>query len=81
MTTEDTAKAIQEHERLGEAEYAAMYEARTHRVKNHYEDARCHFAKAIALARAAGLKEEIARLTVRLDNIIGVYDSQFRYFR
>jgi hypothetical protein len=65
-------------EELGEAAYDAMYDARPHQVKDYYDDACAHFAKAIAAARQAGLEDEAARLTARLEHITNVYNHQFR---
>jgi hypothetical protein len=66
------------NEKLAEAAYAAMYEATPTAAKDRYDDARGHFAKAIDLAKRAGLDAEVTRLTARLDHIVGVYNSQFR---
>jgi hypothetical protein len=65
-------------EELGEAAYKAMYDAHPRQVKDLYEAARAHFAKAIADADAAGRVDEIDRLTARLDQIAQVYNHQFR---
>jgi hypothetical protein len=69
---------IDRNEKLAEVAYAAMYEARPTAAKDCYDDARSHFAKAIDLAKRAGLDAEVARLTARLDHIVSVYNSQFR---
>ena len=69
---------MRENERLAEAAYDAMYDARPSAAKDFFDDARGFLAKAIDLARRAGLTEEAARLTARCDHIVGVYNSQFR---
>jgi hypothetical protein len=72
------AVEIDRNEKLAEAAYAAMYEARPTAAKDCFDDARGYFAKAIDLAKRAGLDAEVARLTARLTHIVSVYDSQFR---
>lgn len=72
------AAEIASNERLAEAAYAAMYEARPTAAKDCFDDARGYFAKAIDLAKRAGLDAEGARLGARLAHIVSVYDSQFR---
>jgi hypothetical protein len=66
-------------EALAEAAYDAMYEARLHGAKNHYEEARFHFDSAIEAAHRARLHDEAARLKRRRDHVGRVYNSQFRY--
>lgn len=78
---EDMDALISESERyeqLGEAAYEAMYEAKSYLVKDLYDDARSCFAKAIDAAKRAGLEHEVARLTRRRDDIVSVYNRQFR---
>jgi hypothetical protein len=67
------------NERLAEAAYDAMYEARPSAAKDLFDDACGLFAKAIDLAKRAGLADEAARLTARCDQIVSVYNSQFRH--
>jgi hypothetical protein len=74
----DARDAIVESERLGEAAYAAMYDARPHGVKDCYEDALVHFGRAIETARRACLADEVTRLSRRAEHIERVYNSQFR---
>jgi hypothetical protein len=69
---------MKENERLAEAAYDAMYDARPSAAKDFFDDACGFLAKAIDLATRAGLAEEAARLTARRDHIVNVYDSQFR---
>jgi hypothetical protein len=69
---------MKNNERLAEAAYDAMYEARPSAVKDLFDDACGLFAKAIDLAKRAGLADEAARLTARCDHIVSVYNSQFR---
>jgi hypothetical protein len=75
MTERDT---IAELERMAEGSYSAMYEARPHNVKDHYDDAQLYFSWAIEAAQQGGLADEVTRLTNRRDHIIAVYNSQFR---
>jgi hypothetical protein len=70
--------AIAELERMAEASYAAMYEARPHNVKDHFEDAYGYFSQAIDVAKEAGLLTEVGRLTKRRDHVYNVFDHQFR---
>jgi len=69
------------NEKLAEAAYDAMYEAKSYAVKDCFDDARGHLTKAIDSAKRAGLDDEVARLTARLDHIVSVYNSQFRGIR
>ena len=75
MTEPDTAADC---ERMAEAAYAAMYDARPHGVKDCYDDARLYFSRAIEAARRSGLADDVMRLTRRLENIEVVYNGQFR---
>ena len=72
---------IERHEKLAEAAYEAMYEARPYAAKDCFDDARGYFTKAIDVARRAGLGNEVTRLTTRLDHIVSVFNSQFRGIR
>ena len=69
---------MKNNERLAEAAYGAMYEARPSAAKDLFDDACGFFAEAIDLAKRAGLADEAARLAARRDHIVSVYDSQFR---
>lgn len=42
------------------------------------DDALFYLARTIEVAEALGLAEDEARLRARVDNIMGVYNSQFR---
>ena len=53
---------VVEFERLAEAAYEAMYDAKPHNVKYHRDDALLHLAHAIEAAKAAGLTDEVKRL-------------------
>jgi hypothetical protein len=72
---------LESNEKLAEAAYDALYEAKPEAAKDCFDDARSHFAKAIEIARRAGLEDEVARLTSRLNHIVSVYNSQFRGIR
>jgi hypothetical protein len=78
---EHLVRAMKENERQAEAAYDAMYDARPSSAKDCYDDARGFLAKAIDLAKQAGLDHEVTRLTARADHIAKVYNSQFRYVR
>jgi len=47
-------------------------------TKDCYDDACIQFSRAIEVAQRLGLADDVARLTNRLANIRGVYNSQFR---
>jgi len=69
---------IASNEKLAEAAYDAMYEARPSSVRDCFDDACGYLAEAISIAKRAGLDDEVTRLTARRDHIMKVYDSQFR---
>ena len=75
MNERDT---IAELEQMAEGSYDAMYDARPHNVKDHYEDAQLYFSRAIEAAQRGGLTDEVMRLTRRVEHITDVYDTQFR---
>jgi hypothetical protein len=66
------------YEEHAEAAYEAMYDARAPMAKVCYEDARAYLTKAIAMAQAANLPDDVARLTARRKQIAEVYNRQFR---
>jgi hypothetical protein len=66
-------------EALAEAAYDAMYEARLDGARNRFEEARQNFDRAIEAARRAHLSQEAARLTRRRDQVVRIFNSQFRY--
>jgi len=66
-------------EALGEAAYEAMCEARLAGAKHRYEEAKLHFDRAVEAARRARLPQEVERLTRRRDQVVRIYNSQFRY--
>ena len=78
MKRMSAANEIERNERLAEAAYEAMYEARSYAVKDCFDEARSYFTRAIEMAKHAALDDEVARLTARLDHIAGVYNGQFR---
>jgi len=75
---EDLIAAMQENQRQAEVAYDAMCDARPSAARECFDDARGFLAKAIDLARQAGLDDAVARLTVRADRVVKVYNSQFR---
>jgi hypothetical protein len=78
---DDAAQTILELERLGDAEYDAMYEDAPHWVKTRHENAHRYFSKAVAAAEQAGLMDEVLRLSARRNHIDAVYNHQFRWMR
>jgi hypothetical protein len=72
------AETVTRCERLAEAAYAAMYEARPHQVKDLYEEARGHFWRAIEAAWQGRLFAEVVRLAQRFAEVDAVYNGQFR---
>jgi len=79
--TTDAAAKMREYERLAEAAYDAMYEASAYSAKDHFDDARGYFFKAIEAAKQAAREADVARLTARRDHIVAVYNRQFRGLR
>ena len=73
----DNSKEIARLEALAEEAYAGMYDA--HRPKEHAEDALTNLQRAIDLAKAHGLRDDVTRLSERYDHIKAVYDHQFRW--
>ena len=72
---------IKRLEALAEAAYARIYDAPPlSSTKDDYDDARMYLTQAIAEAKRLVLEDEAVRLSTRLENIAGVYDSQFRKF-
>jgi hypothetical protein len=62
------------NEKLAETAYEAMCNGNS-TVKDCFDQA-CHFfTRAIGLAKYARLDDEVARLTARLDHVVGVYNS------
>ena len=76
---DESRAELAEWERLAEKSYADMYDVPPFgSTKDCYDDACFQFARAIEVAQRLGLSDEAARLTKRVDNIRGVYNSQFR---
>jgi hypothetical protein len=73
-----TPDLMGEYEQKAETAYAQMYDAQPWDEKDLKDDALFYLARAIEVAEALGLAEEEARLRARVDNIMGVYNSQFR---
>ena len=73
----DNRKEIARFEALAEEAYAGLYDA--HRPKEHAEDALTNLQRAIDLAKAQGLGDDVTRLTERYGHIKSVYDHQFRW--
>jgi hypothetical protein len=82
MTNADeppTPELMKDYEEKAEAAYSAMYEAESWNQKDLKDDALYFLARAIEVAAALGLDVDEARLRARVENIMGVYNSQFRY--
>ena len=73
-----TRERMLELEARAEAAYAAMYDARPHEEKDLKDDALLYLAEAQRIAEALDLPDDAARLKARTENIMGVYNSQFR---
>ena len=73
-----TREAMLDYERKAEVAYSAMYEAQPRDEKDLKDDALFYLARAIEVAGAIGLEGDATRLKARVDNIMGVYNSQFR---
>jgi len=67
-----------EYEQKAETAYSAMYDAQPWDEKDLKDDALFYLARAIEVAEELGLSEDTARLRARVDNVMGVYNSQFR---
>jgi hypothetical protein len=73
-----TLAEIARLERLAEAAYDAMYDARPPLAKAHYEDAMLYLGRALAEAERIDDVAAFERLTLRRDHIRNVYNNQFR---
>jgi len=73
-----TPELLAEYEQKAETAYAQMYDAQPWDEKDLKDDALFYLARAIEVADALGLEQDAARLKARVDNIMGVYDSQLR---
>ena len=67
-----------DYEQKAESAYTQMYDAQPWDEKDLKDDALFYLARAIEVADALGLEQDAARLNARVDNIMGVYNSQFR---
>ena len=75
MASMDPHERLRELERLGEAYYDAMYDARNPTAD--YANAKDAFRDAIALAHQIGETATVERLQARLAHIKAVFRSQF----
>ena len=73
-----TWELMLEYEEKAETAYTAIYDAQPWDEKDLKDDALFYLARAIEVADALGLVDEALRLKARVDNIMGVYNSQFR---
>jgi hypothetical protein len=67
-----------EWEEKAEAAYAAMYEAESWNQKDLKDDASFYLARALEIAVALRLEDDAQRIRERSENILGVWNSQFR---
>jgi hypothetical protein len=75
---EDARRQMAEFEASAEKAYDDLYDSRS--PAGCYSDLKDHFAAAIGIATRAGLAEDVARLTRRLEHCKQVYRSQFSSF-
>jgi hypothetical protein len=73
-----TRELMLDYEQRAENAYSAMYDAQPWDEKDLKDDALFYLARAIEVAEALGLDDDTSRLRARVDNIMGVYNSQFR---
>lgn len=73
-----TRELMMEYQEKAEAAYSAMYEAESWNQKDLKDDASFYLARALEVAEALGLTEEAERIRARGENILGVWNSQFR---
>jgi hypothetical protein len=73
-----TREKMLELEARAEAAYTAMYDARAYEQKDLKDDALLYLAEAQRIAEALDLVADVERLKARKENIMGVYNSQFR---
>lgn len=76
---EPTRELMLEYEHKAETAYSGMYDCEPWNEKDLKDDALFFLARAIEVADALGLEEDATRLKTRVDNIMGVYNSQFRH--
>ncbi len=74
-----TPERMADWEACAEAAYAAMYDARDYNQKDLRDDTLLYLNHALKVAEALGLAADAERLRARSANIMGVYNSQFRY--
>ena len=67
-----------EYEQKAETACSAMYDPQPWDEKDLKDDALFFLARAIEVADALGLEDDAGRLRARVDNIMGVDNSQFR---
>ncbi len=73
-----TRDLMLEYEQRAETAYSAMYEAESWNQKDLKDDASFYLARALEVAEQLGLEEDADRLRARGENIVGVWNSQFR---
>ena len=73
-----TRELMLDYEQKAETAYTAMYDAEPWNEMDLKDDALFYLARAIEVAETLGLTDDEARLRARVDNIMGVYNSQFR---
>ena len=73
-----TRELMLDYEQKAETAYTAMYDAEPWNEMDLKDDALFYLARAIEVAETLRLTDDEARLRARVDNIMGVYNSQFR---
>jgi hypothetical protein len=73
-----TRELMLEWEQKAEAAYAAMYDAEWWDQKDLKDDASFCVARALEIARELDLTDDEERLRKRGENILGVWNSQYR---
>jgi hypothetical protein len=76
--TSPTRELMLDYEQKAETAYTEMYDAEPWNEKDLKDDALFFLARAIEVADALGLEDDGARFRARVENIMGVYASQFR---
>lgn len=71
-------KEIARFEALAEEAYSTMYDTRDRNVKDCFDDALYNLGRALDIAQMRGLRDEVSRLTKRIEHVRAVYAGQLR---
>jgi len=69
-------KEIARFEALAEEAYSTMYDTRDRNVKDCFDDALYNLGRALDIAQMRGLRDEVFRLTKRIEHVRAVYAGQ-----